>query len=305
MSYLAIYLRLSVEDSENADESNSITNQRRLIYEYISQDEELKGYEPVEYCDDGYSGINMRRPAMQELLKDMNDNRVGIIIVKDMSRFSRDYIEMGEYLNKIFPMKSVGFIAINDYYDSRGHYGNTIEIDTAFRTLLYDLYSKDISMKVKTAIRSRCANGEYVFGQVPFGYEKSKKEKNKVIINKKEAEIVSLIFSLAMQGKSNGQIAGELFAKNIPTIMQLRRKEKAVADRAGRGERWTAGAVRRILSNRFYLGEMEYGKTIRKSVGSKNGISVPKKDRGVVKNHHEALITEEIFNRVAERTHGY
>ena len=215
----AIYLRLSVEDdilktknktTEKEDnfaeiklllraESNSIANQRTMLLEYISKDAELAQQETAEFCDDGFSGVSMERPGLKELLKQVRQGKIACILVKDISRFSRDYIEIGTYLNQIFPFMGVRFIAVNDHYDSRNHKGSTIEIDTAFQTLLYDLYSKDISVKVKSAIKKKCENGEYVFGQVPFGYEKSKEKKNTVIVNENEAEIVRCIFSMAEQ----------------------------------------------------------------------------------------------------------
>lgn len=297
MERLALYLRLSLEDEGEKDESNSISNQRKQIYEYIHHDSELSRYEAVEFSDDGYSGTNMNRPGMQKLLKEVKANKIQCIIVKDMSRFSRDYIEMGTYLNQIFPFMGIRFIAINDHYDSREHHGNTIEIDTAFQTLLYDLYSKDVSVKVKASFKSKCANGEYVFGQAPFGYEKSKKVKNTVIVNEKEAEIVRYIFSLAVLGKTSTQIARQLYEENVPTITQMRNPEKKYKD--GKVHSWSASAVRNILNNRFYLGEMAYGKTARQSVGSQNGIAVPKEDWKVIPNHHEALISEEIYEQVS------
>lgn len=297
MEYLAMYLRLSVEDDGDKDESNSISNQRKQIYEYIHHDSELGRFEVAEFCDDGYSGTNMERPGMQKMLKEVKNNNIRCIIVKDMSRFSRDYIEMGNYLNQIFPFMGIRFIAINDHYDSREHQGSTIEIDTAFQTLLYDLYSKDVSVKVKASFENKCENGEYVFGQAPFGYEKSKEVKNAVIVNEKEARVVRCIFSLAMQGKSSTQIARQLYEENVPTIMQMRKPDKEYTD--GKVHSWSPTAVRKILNNRFYLGEMAYGKSVRKSVGSKNGISVPMEDWKVIKNHHEALISEEIFEQVS------
>lgn len=303
MECLALYLRLSLEDEktvENSlekDESNSISNQRKQIYEYIYHDSELSKYEAVEFSDDGYSGTNMNRPGMQKLLKGVKANKIQCILVKDMSRFSRDYIEMGTYLNQIFPFMGIRFIAINDHYDSREHHGSTIEIDTAFQTLLYDLYSKDVSVKVKASFENKCANGEYVFGQAPFGYEKSKEVKNMVIVNEKEAEIVRYIFSLAVQGKTSTQIARQLYEENVPTIMQIRNPKKKYKN--GKVHSWSAGAVRNMLNNRFYLGEMAYGKTVRKSVGSQNGIAVPKEDWKVIPNHHEALISEEIYEQVS------
>lgn len=297
MEYLAMYLRLSIEDEGDKDESNSISNQRKQIYEYIHYDSELSRYKIVEFCDDGYSGTNMERPGMQKMLKEVKANNIRCIIVKDMSRFSRDYIEMGTYLNQIFPFMGIRFISINDHYDSREHHGSTIEIDTAFQTLLYDLYSKDVSVKVKASFANKCANGEYVFGQVPFGYERSKEVKNAVVVNEKEATIVRYIFSLAMQGKSSTQIARQLYEEGVPTITQMRKPDKEYTD--GKVHSWSENSVRKILNNRFYLGEMAYGKSVRKSVGSKNGISVPMEDWKVIPNHHEALISEEIFEQVS------
>lgn len=304
MDRLAMYLRLSLEDKRNApdgsliqDESNSIVNQRKQILEYIHHDSELAKYEVLEFSDDGYSGTDMERPGMQKLLKEVKANNIRCIIVKDMSRFSRDYIEMGTYLNQIFPFMGIRFIALNDHYDSREHHGNSIGIDTAFQTLLYDLYSKDVSVKVKTSFENKCANGEYVFGQVPFGYEKSREVKNTVVVNEKEAGVVRHIFSLAMQGKSSTQIAKQLYKENVPTIMQIRKPGKETQD--GRLHTWSPKAVRNILNNRFYLGEMAYGKSVRKSVGSKNGVAVPKEDWKVISGHHEALISEEIFEQVS------
>ncbi len=297
MEYLALYLRLSLEDEGDKAESNSIGNQRKQILEYIQCDPELGNYDRKEFCDDGYSGTNMDRPGMQALLKEVRENRITCIIVKDMSRFSRDYIEMGTYLNQIFPFIGVRFIALNDHYDSKEHFGNTVGLDTAFQTLLNDLYSKDISIKVKASLESKCNNGEYVFGQVPLGYEKSKKVKNAVIINEKEAEVVRYIFFLAAAGKTSTQIAEQLYKEQVPTATQFRRPGQESKD--GRVHTWSGKAVRTILNNRFYLGEMAYGKTVRKAVGSKNGTAVPKENWKVIPHHHEPLISEELYQQVS------
>lgn len=299
----AIYLRLSMEDDRNRvgnglvqEESNSISSQRKMLMEFIKEDEKLAGQETVEFCDDGFSGTSMDRPGMQKLLKEVKQGKIDCILVKDMSRFSRDYIELGTYLNQIFPFMGIRFIAVNDHYDSGKSNENAIGIDTAFQTLLYDFYSKDLSVKVKTSFRNKCENGEYVFGQVPLGYEKSKKEKNVVVVNEREAEIVRKIFSMADGGMSSVQIAKELYREKIPTCTQMRypqRKQKKEYSS------WSGGMVRAILKNRFYLGEMTYGKRVTKFVGSKNMVAVPKEEWKVIENHHEALVTPEIFARVA------
>ena len=295
---IAIYLRLSIEDDalerENFTEqreSNSISNQRKMLLEYINNDAELRELEVTEFCDDGFSGTSMDRPGLQEMLKQVKQRKINCILVKDMSRFARDYIELGDYLNQIFPFLGVRFIAVNDHYDSREQ-GSTTPLDTAFQTLLYDLYSKDISVKVKTSLQNKCANGECVFGQVPFGYAKSETEKSAVVVNEKEAVIVRRIFSLAEKGMSSTQIARELIAGQIPTVTQMRYPERKMSKEH---HTWSSAAVRGILNNRFYLGEMAYGKSVRRSVGSKSGIAVPKEEWKVIANHHEPLVTPEVF----------
>ena len=301
MDKLAIYLRLSLEDAAigdglDKDESNSISIQRAMLHAYIRSDGELREKEVLEFCDDGYSGTSMERPGMQRLLKEVKDNQIGCVIVKDMSRFSRDYIELGTYMNQIFPFMGVRFIAVNDHYDSRDHAGSTTPIDTAFQTLLYDLYSKDISVKVKASVENKCGNGEYVFGQVPFGYEKDKELKNTVVVNEKEAEIVRCIFALALDGNGSTQIARILNEKGIPTKTQMRHPERA--GKSGRMQAWDNVSVRAVLNNRFYLGEMAYGKSKRKFVGSKGGIAVPVEDWKVIPDHHEPLVSVEDYEKV-------
>ena len=304
----AIYLRISTEDMhfkenyQGKEESFSISHQRAYLQEYIRKDKRLSGSEVVEFYDDGFTGTNMERPGMQEMLKEVKQNRIGCILVKDLSRFSRNYIEAGTYLNQVFPFMGVDFVAVNDGYDSREQAGMTLAFDTAFRTLIYDLYSKDISIKVKTAFDSKCAAGEYVFGQVPMGYEKSRKVKNTVIVNEREAKIVRSVFAMAADGMSSGQIARRLFEEKVPTAMQLRYPGR---DGLKENHTWSSSMVRRILSNRFYLGEMAYGKSVRKSVGSKEGKAVPKGEWKVVKDHHEPLVTPEIFACAAVEAPGH
>lgn len=305
----AVYLRISVDDAhfkskkqEEGENSDSIAHQRAYLLDYIRNDARLAGSEIVEFCDDGFTGTNMDRPGIQELLSQVRQNRIGCILVKDLSRFSRDYIEAGTYLNQLFPFMGVDFIAVGDGYDSREQEGMTLAFDTAFQTLIYDLYSKDISVKVKAAFHSKCEAGEYVFGQVPFGYKKSREIKNMVVVNEREAKIVRFIFSLAADGMTTTQIAKRLFEKQVPTATQLRYPDRHPVRE---NHTWSSGMVRQILDNRFYLGEMAYGKSKRKSVGSKGRIAVPKSGWKVIANHHEALVSPEVFARVALTIPGH
>ena len=151
---IAIYIRLSAEDGDLSDEkseSNSVVNQRAYIRRFIELRPEFAGAQILEFCDDGYSGTNMERPAVRRLLEQVRQRKINCIIVKDMSRFGRDYIVVGDYLEQIFPFLDVRFIAINDSYDSKDHkYGSAGLIDVSFRNVIYDLYSKDLSEKVRS-----------------------------------------------------------------------------------------------------------------------------------------------------------
>ena len=149
MKKVAMYLRLSKEDEYIRDESNSISSQRALIKKHIRGIPELKKMETVEFKDDGYTGKNMNRPGMQDLLTMVKAQKIGCIVVKDISRFSRDHLETGKYLEQIFPFMGVRFIAINDNYDSKDFVGGIGEIDVAFKGILYDFYSEDLSEKIK------------------------------------------------------------------------------------------------------------------------------------------------------------
>ena len=143
---IAAYARLSKEDDDCKEESNSIAMQKILLREYVMKN--FSDYDLLEFCDDGYTGTNLNRPAMQRMLELVKDSKISCIIVKDFSRFARDYIELGSYLEQIFPFMGVRFISINDNYDSKNYQGSIGEIDVNFKNLLYDLYSKDLSQKV-------------------------------------------------------------------------------------------------------------------------------------------------------------
>ncbi len=299
MPVIAMYLRLSQEDRKSRntrDESNSISSQRMLIKEYIYNNAVLKNYDIIEFCDDGYSGTSMDRPGMAVMLNQVKQNRIDCIIVKDLSRFSRDYIELGTYMEQVFPFMGVRFIAVNDNYDSSSHNGSIVGIDTGFKALMYDFYSKDISAKVKTSLANKFSRGEYAYGQVPFGYQKSSTVKNGVEVNQKEAEVVRYIFALAAQGRSSVQIAKQLYKEGIPAIQEFRNRKPGYN---GRIYTWNYSAVRRILSNRFYLGEMAYGKSIGNGGCGRSRIKVPEKEWKVIKYHHEPLVSVETFNNAA------
>ncbi len=296
---VAIYLRLSKEDEDMQDESNSIANQRLLLKGYV--EENFGQCEWKEFVDDGFSGTNLRRPGIADLLERGKDGRVNCVIVKDFSRFSRDYIELGSYLEQIFPFLGVRFISVNDKYDSAGRLGNTMELDTSFKGLLYDLYSKDLSVKVKSSLHSRKEKGQYAIGNVPFGYAKARDDRHRLVIAEDEAGIVRKIFALALEGKTSPQIAKQLNQEKVPTPISFKIKKKQTSRTpVGNSFHWSSSTVWSILKNPSYAGDMVYGKYDKDAVGGKNHIK-PRSEWKAYRDHHEAIIPRDIFDKVQEQ----
>ncbi len=250
------------------------------------------------YIDDGCSGTNFNRLGIQRLLEDTKNEKIDCIIVKDFSRFGRDYMEVGAYLEQIFPFLGIRFISINDHYDSECYQGRVMDFDVNFKNLLYDLYSKDLSQKVKTSLRARKESGQYVSGSAPFGYEKSSDERHTLVVCEEEAQVVQLIFSFALQGMTSSQIAKRLNAQNVPAPIEFKIK-KGKTSRKPKGDKfyWSSSTICSILRNPVYVGDIEYGKTKREQVGGKN-ILKAKEDWKIIKNHHIPVIAREDFEKI-------
>lgn len=293
---IAMYLRLSKEDEKNKQESNSISMQRLLITAYVEK--HFSCYELSEYADDGFSGTNFNRPGINALLENARNGMVDCIIVKDFSRFARDYIELGSYLEQIFPFLCIRFISINDNYDSDQYKGRIADLDINFKTLLYDYYSKDISQKVRSSFTARKEMGQYISGHTPFGYMKSPEDRHMLIIKKDEAAIVSRIFELAVRGNTINQIAKLLNYENVKTPIEYK-IEMGETSRKPKGDRfyWNASTIASILRNRTYVGDLVYDKTEKEKVGGKN-ILKQRDEWKIYHNHHEAIVSEALFNEV-------
>ena len=205
MSYTtAVYLRLSDDDSDLDSiktESNSISGQRIIIRNFINNHPDLKNSIIKEYCDDGYSGINFKRPGIIKLLDDVKSGTVNCIIVKDLSRFGRNFIEVGNYLEQIFPVFNIRFIAVNDNYDSNIKSGCMSNIEIAFRNLMNEEYSKDISAKIKATKEIQKKQGLYINGIAPYGYKVKDKQ---LVVDNYAAEIVRQIFKMAENKLNKG-----------------------------------------------------------------------------------------------------
>ena len=207
------YYRLSLEDGSDG-ESNSIINQRKLVKDYISHIPELAELPFQEFYDDGYSGSSMERPGIQQVLELARNEQVQCIVVKDFSRFSRDYIEMGTYLEQIFPFLGIRFISVSDHYDSKDYKGKSSDIEVQFKGLIADFYVKDQSVKVKSAVSTKRSNGEYCCGSAPYGYRINPENKKELLIVEEEAaekyglEMVNVVPQL----KAGGSFATAAYA---------------------------------------------------------------------------------------------
>lgn len=296
-------MRLSKEDHSqegtDCEESNSIRMQRKLLQEFVSV--RFKDYELLEFEDDGYSGTSFKRPGVSRLLEMVRNMEVDCIVVKDFSRFSRDYIELGAYMEQIFPFMGVRFISVNDGYDSADKRYLAGELDISFKNLLYDLYSKDLSVKVKSALSVRKERGQYISAISPFGYVKADEDRHMLLIADGEAEVVRRIFSLALQGYSSADIARLFNREGVKTPMQFRVEKGETGRRPKKGIFiWQASTVCQILRNQVYVGDIVYGKTEKETVGGKNRLK-PLSEWKIYTDHHAPIIDRKTFQIVQKK----
>lgn len=294
---IAVYLRLSLEDvdkrtNKTKDDSNSIAAQRQLIQRYIEQNSYLAGLPQMEFCDDGFTGTNFERPDFQRMIDLIRDGEIHIVIVKDLSRFGRDYLEVGDYLEHIFPFLGVRMISINDNYDSEKSLGNTAGMDVAFKNLIYDYYSKDLSKKVKSAMRTKQKDGSYVTC-CPYGYKVLPEQKHHLVIDPEVAPIVRRIFMDVIAGKTTSQVARELNDEGVPTPSQYKgvntsyRKDKKIM--------WTHNRILEMIKNVKYTGCMVTHTRESRKIRDTSNRRVPKDEWFVHENAHEAIVTTEEF----------
>lgn len=296
---VAIYLRLSRDDGDKA-ESDSIQNQRTLIKDYIQNDSSL--YFVDEYVDDGYTGTNFDRPGFIKMMDDVQNKKIDCIIVKDLSRLGRNYIDTGRYIEKIFPMMGVRFISITDHYDSgneKDSESNSIIIP--FKNLLNDAYCRDISMKVRSQLDVRRKKGEHVGSFAIYGYVKDPDEKGKIIPDEPAAAIVRRMFNMCLEGYTVMSLAEKLNQEGVLSPFEYKnRAEKNyfVGFKPVDGGKWSDGIVRRILTDERYLGIMIQGKRKKINYRLKKIINVPKEEWIRVENTHEPLVSKEVFDLV-------
>lgn len=297
---VAVYLRLSREDGDKT-ESDSIANQRQLIHNYLSSQPTLQFVK--EYIDDGYTGSNFDRPGFIKMMEDIRRQKINCIIVKDLSRFGRNYIEVGRYIDKKFPAMGIRFIAINDQYDNAKESNDTEQIIVPFKNLINDAYCRDISIKVRSQLDVKRKNGKFIGSFAAYGYLKDPKDKNHLIIDNYAAEIVQLVFNMKLDGFSAMAIAEELNNMGVLPPMEYKRMcgyNYNSGFRTSAVQKWGAKSVLRILENELYTGVMVQGKNQKINYKVKQSRAVECDQWIKVPDTHEAIIPREYFERVQE-----
>ena len=292
---VGIYIRLSREDDDKVYESESITNQKSLLLQYVKENN-LRVYDI--YIDDGYSGTNFDRPDFNRLLNDIELGRVNMIITKDMSRLGRDYIGTGNLIEKYFPEHNVRYIAVTDNIDTFLDSSNN---DIApFKAIMNDMYAKDISKKIKSSLKAKQKEGKWVGGRTPFGYNKDLNDKNHLVVNEEQALVVKRIFDMCLDGLSFFKIAKQLTNEGIKTPAQYYDFEWKSNYNLKYGQ-WHSKTIRDILTNRMYIGDMVQNRRSKVNYKVKRVIKNNPKDYIIVENTHKAIIDKETFYEVQKR----
>ena len=298
---IAVYIRFSLADEDTGktkSESDSIDNQCMLINHFIDVHPVLSAYSRAEFVDDGYTGTNFDRPQFQTMMNQVRAGEISVICVKDFPRFSRDYIETGNYLECVFPFLGVRFISVNDGYDSDDYKGTTGGLEIVMRNIIYAAYSKDLSVKTTTAKLQMMKQGKYVGGYAPYGYKIHPTVRNKLAIDPDSALIVRCIFDEAMAGKNASEIATELNDDEIPTPGQYFRANHPgkknfsyMSDKIS----WNPSMIYRILTKPVYTGAT-VGHAMKIAAPlSKKRVRADKSDWIIVENMHEPIVTKDEF----------
>lgn len=289
---VAAYIRLSREDGDKI-ESDSVANQRLLLHEFICRREELKLIDT--YVDDGWSGTNFKRPSFCRMIEDIEKGKINCVIVKDLSRFGRDYLETGQYLERYFPEHNIRFISVVDGIDSEKR---QYDLMMPIKNLFNEQYARDISKKVHAAVRTKQEAGQFIGAFASYGYQKSPDNKNKLVLDPYAAEIVKKIFAMYGEGYSKNHIARWLNEHHILCPSEYK-KQNGERYRNGNCLKstayWTYSTVYKILQNEMYVGNMVQGKKYQEMHRKQK--TTKKEEWVVVKQTQEAIIDQETWDR--------
>ena len=297
---VAIYVRLSREDEKDENyrgQSESIENQIKFLKPIVKS----KGWILVDiYKDDGYTGTNFDRPDFKRMLDDIDKGLINLVITKDLSRLGRDYIETGRYIEKVFPSKNIRYIAVNDNIDTFDR-RNTNNDMTPFKSVMNDLYAKDISNKVRTAISTKARDGDCIKSFLPYGYKKDGNSKNKILIDTEVSDVVSLIFELYKSGKNKTTIANILNERQIMTPLKYKEQTTNYFNpNKNNTYKWNSTIITKILRDRIYVGDLVQLKYSKVNYKIHKTVKVPEAEHIIIQNHHPAIVDRNVFNTVQE-----
>ena len=296
---VGIYTRRSFDDNEDK-ESNTITNQKEMINNFISKENNMTIVD--YYVDDGYTGTTFDRPGFQEMMKDISDGRINTIIVKDLSRLGRNSLEVGKYIEEIFPIYNIRIIAINDNVDSFKRPESINDLMVPIKNLINESYARDISKKVSSAYYTMASNGKYVAGTSPYGYTFDENDKHHLVIDPDEVGIVKLIFNMALKGDGRVKITKYLNDHNILCRKEIQRRKKYKLSLDPLEEtikyKWSTSTIGRMLTSEIYIGNLTQLKTKRESFKNHKVINVAKEDWVRFEKTHEPIITKSDFDKI-------
>ena len=297
--HAAIYVRLSKEDGDVASaakaESNSISNQKNLIKDFLKDKDDI--IVVSERVDDGYSGSNFERPGFQMMMDDIRRGTVDCVIVKDLSRFGREYIDSGKYIERLFPALGVRFIAVNDHIDSKEE-SSRDDIVVPFKNLMNDAYCRDISIKIRSHLEVKRRNGEYIGAFTPYGYKKDENDKSRLVPDLYAAGVVKDIFRMKLHGMSQTAIADRLNEQGILSPMEYKHSLGIrIQDNFKTHEQaeWSSMSVRRVLENEVYVGTLIQGKHSTPNHKIKKIMDKPEEEWIRIEDNHEPVISRREF----------
>ncbi|MGN0735569.1 MAG: recombinase family protein [Anaerovoracaceae bacterium] len=292
-----IYARLSRDDGDKL-ESDSITNQKALIRDFLSKHPEI--HVVSEKTDDGYSGVNFDRPAFQEMMDEIRSGKVNCVVVKDLSRFGRNYIEAGNYIERVFPFMGVRFIAINDSYDSLDK-NQSDSLIIPFKNLINDAYCKDISVKIRSQLEIKRKKGQFIGAFAVYGYLKDEEDHNKLVVDTYASEVVRAIFKWKLEGMSQGRIADKLNMQGVlcPMEYKISLGMKVQTNfRVHKKAMWSPVSVTRILTNEIYTGVLVQGKSGTPNYKVKKVMPKDEEEWIRVEDSHPAIVAKRNFDTV-------
>jgi site-specific DNA recombinase len=297
------YLRISYTD-DKTDESNSVANQRKLIDDFLKRNPDIEI--ASEKIDDGYSGVLFDRPAFQEMMQDIAEGKINCVIVKDLSRLGREYIETGRYLRRIFPAYGVRFIAINDNIDTLNENSND-ELTVSVKNIMNEAYARDISVKTRSALDVKRRNGDFVGAFTVYGYIRSEENRNRLEVDPYAANIVRDIFRLCMEGASALHIADTLNSTGILSPLAYKRNKGMPCAKGGFADKddckWSATTIIRMLQDETYTGTLVQGKQTTHNFKLKELLDKPASEWVRTEDAHEAIISRHDFNLVQRIRH--